>query len=116
MANDRKTGRGKTGRGKPGPDDAEQGGAEEGKTLRTKSGIVMEDVGEVELTLQEDHDIEDMIDQAEQDIDDVRVNFRWGSEQLALIKQVARKLGVPYQTYMKMVLYRNAVEDLKSFK
>lgn len=136
MAKDRKTGRGKPRRGKPGtgeagPSDTEtddngpndtsprgtgQEGAGQGKTIRTKSGIVIEEMGELELSPQEDHDIQDMIDQSERDIDEVRINFRWGYEQLSVVKRVARKLGIPYQTYMKMVVYRQAVEDLKSFQ
>lgn len=42
---------------------------------------------------------------------DIRVNFRWGKEQLGLIKSVADAMGIPYQTYIKQVLYRQALAD-----
>ncbi|HEY9774237.1 MAG TPA: hypothetical protein V6C81_10600 [Planktothrix sp.] len=53
---------------------------------------------------------------AEKELAGVRVNFRWGSAQLTLVKTVAELIGVPYQTYIKQVLYRQCLEDLKAFK
>lgn len=47
--------------------------------------------------------------------DECRVNFRWGSAQLDIVKQVAEKMGVSYQQYIKQVLYRQAYEDLQRF-
>ena len=44
-----------------------------------------------------------------------RINFRWGSEQLEIVKRVADLMGVPYQQYIKQVLYRQAWEDLQRF-
>jgi predicted DNA binding CopG/RHH family protein len=41
------------------------------------------------------------------------VNFRWGREQVELVKRVAHLMGVPYQTYMKQVVYKQALADLK---
>lgn len=40
---------------------------------------------------------------------EVRVNFRWRREQLALVQEAALRVGVPYQTYMKQVVYEHAV-------
>ena len=47
--------------------------------------------------------------------EECRVNFRWGSAQLNIVKQVAEKMGVSYQQYIKQVLYRQAYADLQQF-
>ncbi|MBT9547383.1 MAG: hypothetical protein IV090_18465 [Candidatus Sericytochromatia bacterium] len=62
--------------------------------------------------------IEAQIAQAEADLqtDEVRINFRWQKNQLDLIKRAADQIGIPYQTYMKDVLFRQAVEDVKAFQ
>jgi predicted DNA binding CopG/RHH family protein len=74
-------------------------------------------LGDVYLDEKTSRMIERKIAQAEAELSkEVRINFRWGSEQLRLIQGVAHKLGVPYQTYIKQVLYRQAMQDLKSFK
>jgi hypothetical protein len=58
----------------------------------------------------------DMLDEAERDAEQegaqVRVNFRWGAEQLAIVKEAARVQGLPYQVYIKKVLYDGASADL----
>lgn len=48
--------------------------------------------------------------------DECRVNFRWGSAQLDIVKLVAEKMGVPYQQYIKQVLFRQAHADLQRFQ
>ncbi|CAN5280028.1 hypothetical protein BH11CYA1_BH11CYA1_27930 [soil metagenome] len=47
--------------------------------------------------------------------DECRVNFRWGSSQLEIVKRVADLMGVSYQQYIKQVLYRQAKADLNQF-
>jgi len=61
---------------------------------------------------------ENQIAQAEADLqtDEVRINFRWQRSQLALIKQAADHIGIPYQTYMKDVLFRQAAQDIRAFQ
>lgn len=63
-----------------------------------------------------DADILEMLEEAERDADQagaqVRVNFRWGAEQLAIVKEAARVQGLPYQVYIKKVLYDGASADL----
>ena len=60
--------------------------------------------------------IVEMLAQAEDDADregaQVRINFRWGSEQLGRVKEAARIQGLPYQVYIKKVLYDQASSDL----
>jgi predicted DNA binding CopG/RHH family protein len=47
--------------------------------------------------------------------DECRVNFRWGSSQVEVIKKVADQMGVSYQQYIKQVVYRQAQADLEQF-
>ena len=58
--------------------------------------------------------VEKMIAEAEREIVETRVNFRWGKAQLKLVKRAARQMGVPYQTYIKQVVYRQCLQDLKT--
>ena len=44
-----------------------------------------------------------------------RIAFRWTRHHVDMLKQVADKIGIPYQTYIKNVLYRQATQDLKDF-
>lgn len=64
-----------------------------------------------------DAEIAAKTEQAERDIAsalDARVNFRWGRGQVATIKRAADLVGVPYQTYMKVVLFRQALADIQA--
>lgn len=47
--------------------------------------------------------------------DECRVNFRWGSAQIEVVKKVADQMGVSYQQYIKQVVYRQAQADLEQF-
>ena len=71
-----------------------------------------EDLGDIEFSNEESEKYEKMIELAEKQIEDVRVSFRWRSKQLDLIKEAASFAGVPYQTYMKLVLFRQSLEDV----
>lgn len=53
---------------------------------------------DIELPEEQAEIINKFIEQAEKDIEEARVNFRWGKEQLELVKKVANLMGVPYQT------------------
>jgi len=57
-----------------------------------------------------------LLEQAERDAEqegaEVRINFRWGPRQLALVKEAARIQGLPYQVYIKKALYDRARSDL----
>lgn len=55
-----------------------------------------------------------LIEQAERDIEETRVNFRWGKVQVDTVKRAAALAGVPYQTYIKQVAFRQAVADLRA--
>jgi predicted DNA binding CopG/RHH family protein len=69
-----------------------------------------------ELDPATDARVQHMIAEADQDIaelDEVRVNFRWGRAQVDTLKRAAAIYGVPYQTYLKMVALRAAQADLE---
>jgi predicted DNA binding CopG/RHH family protein len=72
-----------------------------------------EELDDIELTNAQTELINNFIDQSEKDIEEARVNFRWGTEQVELVKKVAKLMGVPYQTYIKQVVYRQCLQDLK---
>ena len=71
------------------------------------------ELGEAELPAEVSARVEAAVAQAERDLEEARVNFRWGVAQVAVIKRAAELAGVPYQTYIKQVVFRQAVEDLK---
>lgn len=80
----------------------------------TKQRRKFKRIGTVELPEAEDKRITKMIEEAEKELDETRVSFRWGKEQLDLVKRAAKQMGVPYQTYLKQVVYRQCLIDLKS--
>lgn len=41
------------------------------------------------------------------------VTLRWGREQIAVVKRAAALIGVPYQTYLKQVVFKQAVADIE---
>ena len=58
-----------------------------------------------------------MIDEADRELEarrppEVRITFRWEREPLLLVQRAAAAAGVPYQTYMKLALFRQATADL----
>ena len=73
-----------------------------------------QDMGDIELSPQDVARVEEAIEVAEQDLKEARVSLRWGQAQVALIKRAAAQAGVPYQTYIKLTAFRQAVSDLNS--
>lgn len=67
---------------------------------------------DIELPQDVDARVREMIAEADREIEETRVNFRWGKEQVGLVKRVAALMGIPYQTYMKQVVYKQALADL----
>ena len=60
--------------------------------------------------------IEELEEQAERDIQAMNVNFRWGREQVAIVKKAASAMGLPYQVYIKHVILKQALADLQAIK
>lgn len=75
-----------------------------------------EDLGYVELPEEEAELYNQMIELADQQNEDIRVSFRWKSKQLNIIKQASELIGIPYQTYIKTVLFKQSLEDIKKAK
>ena len=80
-----------------------------------------DDLGDLELDADVAAMVEAATDQAERDVEqrradrqEVRVNFRWGARQLDVVQQAADLAGVPYQSYLKQVVFRQAMEDLRT--
>lgn len=50
--------------------------------------------------------------EADEEIAGATVTFRWGKAQVDVVKRAAGILGVPYQTYLKQVVFKQALEDI----
>jgi uncharacterized protein (DUF1778 family) len=50
--------------------------------------------------------------EADEEIAASTVTLRWGKEQVDVVKRAAGIMGVPYQTYLKQVVFRQALEDI----
>lgn len=65
------------------------------------------------------HNIEDDIEQAELDVLELKnsanVHFRWSEFELKRAKKIASKMGLPYQTYIKMTLKQAMDRDEQKF-
>ncbi len=66
-----------------------------------------------EVTSEQEAQIEAMTEQADRDVEELRVNMRWGKPQVELIKRAAALYGMPYQTYVKQAALRQAIADLR---
>ena len=65
----------------------------------------------------EDPEVSDLVSRLEADADSHvaprSITLRWGERQIAVVKRAAAILGVPYQTYLKQVVFRQAIEDIE---
>lgn len=69
---------------------------------------------DIELGPDLDQKTRAMTEVADRDLEEVRVNFRWRQAQLDVVKRAAELLGVPYQTYIKQVVFRQALADIRA--
>ncbi|MBI4533209.1 MAG: hypothetical protein HY711_04605 [Candidatus Melainabacteria bacterium] len=70
-------------------------------------------LGKVELPSHVVEQVERMTADADAEIEATRVTFRWGKEQLDVVKKAADVIGVPYQTFLKLAVYQRALDVLK---
>ncbi|MEX1254390.1 MAG: hypothetical protein WEE64_08610 [Dehalococcoidia bacterium] len=67
--------------------------------------------------VQEDAEVSEMVTRLEREGDrEIAagvVTLRWGKQQIAVVKRAAAILGVPYQTYLKQVVFRQAMADIE---
>lgn len=83
------------------------------KERRARIKSRLEDRGEYKFESQEaEQEATSIVIQAERDLAECHVNFRWQREQLDLVKRAADEIGVPYQTYIKLCVFRQAKQDL----
>ena len=65
----------------------------------------------------EDPDVSALVTRLEAEADQETaagtVTLRWGRKQIAVVKRAAALMGVPYQTYLKQVVFRQAVADIE---
>jgi len=74
------------------------------------------EVGDVELPADVADRVDAMIAEADRELEEARVNFRWGPKQVEVVKRAAALMGVPYQTYMKEAVFRQALADIEAAK
>ncbi len=83
-------------------------------TERQDQGIAMT---LVEGRVQETPDVSDMVTRmesaADQEIAAGSITLRWGQEQISVIKRAAALMGIPYQTYLKQVVFKQALSDIE---
>jgi len=67
--------------------------------------------------VEEDPEVAEMVTrleaEADREIAAGTVTLRWGREQIAVVKRAAKLMGVPYQTYLKQVVFRQALADIE---
>ncbi len=81
---------------------------------RARKPVEMKVVAE---RVEEDAAVSELVSRLEADADHElaarSVTLRWGRGQIAVVKRAAAILGVPYQTYLKQVVFRQALSDIE---
>jgi predicted DNA binding CopG/RHH family protein len=72
-----------------------------------------EKLGEFEMPPELANKVETMIAQADEEDEQARVNFRWSKEALEVVKQAAKLMGIPYQTFIKQTVFEHALSIIK---
>lgn len=76
----------------------------------------------IEMRIVSDHveeppEVSELVDRLEEEADREiaagTVTLRWGKEQIAVVKRAAWLMGIPYQTYMKQVVFKQALADVQ---
>jgi len=81
-----------------------------------KKDLKIEYLGQCELDEEIAAKVDRMTAEADAELDETRICFRWGKEQLKVVKKAADCVGVPYQTFLKMAVYQQALDVLKDIK
>lgn len=75
------------------------------------------DIKVVAERVEEDAEVSELVSRLEAEADRElaarSVTLRWGRGQIAVVKRAAAILGVPYQTYLKQVVFRQAISDIE---
>lgn len=70
-------------------------------------------IGEFQMDGEQAEKINKMIEVADKEIEESRVYFRFGKKQLDVVKKAASLMGIPYQTYIKSIIFNKAIEDIE---
>ncbi len=70
-------------------------------------------LGDFEMEGEKTEKINKMIEDADKEIEESRVYFRFGRKQLDVVKRAAALIGIPYKTYMKTIIFNKAIEDIE---
>jgi predicted DNA binding CopG/RHH family protein len=87
--------------------------------LQTRRQVVAKsiDMRVVGDQVEEDPEVSEMVtrleSEADREIAAGTVTLRWGREQIGVVKRAAAIMGVPYQTYLKLVVFRQALADIE---
>ena len=67
--------------------------------------------------IEEDTEVSELVSrleaEADREIATGIVTLRWGKEQIGVVKRAASLVGVPYQSYLKQVVFRQALADIE---
>lgn len=89
------------------------------KEITNIPNLGMAEVSDYTPEKEEEQKILQFEKQAEEDIakkkQTANVNFRWSEFEIARAKKIAEKMGIPYQTYLKMTLKQAMDNDEKKF-
>jgi len=71
------------------------------------------------LTAEEEANLDAQIEQAEIELisrkNNATVNFRWSEFEIARAKKIAKKMGIPYQAYIKLTLEKAMMNDERKY-
>ncbi len=71
----------------------------------------------VDERVEEDAEVSELVSRleaaADRELATGSVTLRWGKGHIAVVKRAAAILGVPYQTYLKQVVFRQALADIE---
>lgn len=72
-----------------------------------------ENLGNFEMPAEVVAKVDAMISQADEEDELARVNFRWSKEALEIVRQAAKLMGIPYQTFIKQTVFEHALSIIK---
>lgn len=81
-----------------------------------KEELIIIDEGPIDLPPKLEALVNKKIAEAEEELKEARLQIRWRRAQVDLVKEAAKLMGIPFETYAKQVLYRQAIEDIERGK
>jgi predicted DNA binding CopG/RHH family protein len=72
-----------------------------------------ENLGEYDMPPEMEAKVNRMIAQADEEDELARINFRWTREAVAVVKQAAGLMGIPYQTFIKQAVFEHSLKVIR---